>query len=299
LRNGSLFTCEIHHLHAEDINNENNEVSSEVEPSTDITTQNKNIGRTILSAAFKIISYYSDYFYSRDPVVTYGKSRDTASSGEIHFNNKYDSGYGAAVDKEVEGVSGGHQIEMWANSGQLFWSGSIAVILRDPSGVKRINRSVGHNQYSWYEIPSWNTGRYLAEYVSDEKDTWNLWVGYYHFGDFHNECDSRGNCYIYDSYDIQGDNNIVTMENADGVKMKFEKIGDKRFLIPSKNHLQKKYSISKNDFLSFKDLHNQFYDTELNSYVDVAKNFKPGDLIKTYMSNFTPHPCMKIHHSFP
>lgn len=240
----------------------------------DISIDATNIGRIVLKAAFKIISKYGDFFYHRTPTVSYGPSRDTASSGEIHFNNKYNRGYGAAVDKEIQGVKAGHQIERWANSGQLLWGGKISVILRDPNGVKRINRTVGHNQYSWYSIPIGNTGKYLAEYVSNSKHTWNLWIAYYHFGDFVDyPCDGSGNCY-------NSTPNTLTTVNQYGKEVQFKKIGNKRFIVPSKNHVQLNSENYNKKIINFNEFHNQFFDEELNSYVDVAKNYIVGDVIR-------------------
>lgn len=256
----------------------NNEVNEVVHTSPEEVYVNKTFPwRTVLKYSYKIADYYKNKFINRKPTTNFGINRDTISSGTINFNNKYKSGYGAFVKKDIRATRGGHEIEMWANSGALFWTGKIGVSLKDKNGNYRINRTVGHNQYSWYKVPSWNTGSYVAEYSTTEKASWNLWVGYCHY--------SRGGGgreRPLPQFEKQG-NITGSIVNGNVLEdIKFKDIGNKRYILPSNSHMNSKSNKMNKvgrSYYSFSQLHEQFYDYSLGIYVDVAKDFSVGDTI--------------------
>lgn len=238
--------------------------SHELETSTNGTLAAGGLWRTVLKYGFKLLLNASSP-KNVAPKVTHGSSRDTASSGTVSFNVKGKNEFNT-VKKEVHGERVGHEIEMWANSGQLLKTGKLGVVLYDPKGISRINRSVGHNQYSWYKITSGKTGRYQAQYNTTSKHKWNLWIGYIHGG--------------------KGLKSTFTKVNEDNVEIEefdFIDIGDKRYLVPSNEHLESTKTVQTMNMeespISFFQLHNQFYDEKYNMLVDVAKDYNAGDTI--------------------
>lgn len=181
---------------------------------------------------FQLANRVTGRITSKSPQITLGNSRDTASSGTIHFNQGTENA--ASVRKDVEAVKKGHEIEMWANSGQIGWLGSIAVTLSKPgSSTDAINRTVGHNQYSWFTVEK--PGIHVARWTTASKHSWNLWQAYYHWGDLHNYCDSKGNCALPTSQpDVDSESKLFA-ENQDGKGVVFETVGEFRYLIPPTN----------------------------------------------------------------
>lgn len=257
---------------ATDINNKKEkpiieEVNKENIEDSYLTTSNwaRNIG---VKAVFAALNKSSQYVFNRDPSISYGSTRDTASSGTIHFNQGTQNI--ASVKKSVEVVKKGHQVELWANSNNLLYTGKIVVLLTTPGGTDVINKSVGHNQYSWYSATG--TGTHQARYVTSNKDSWNLWQAYYHWGDL---ASSYTGCTEY-SVPIK---NYSTFTNDNGEIVTFENIDGKKHIV-SENSREKNNSLTKtNSLYTFEELYHEFFDEKLELLTDVAKNIKENDIV--------------------
>lgn len=178
-------------------------------------------------------------------------SRATVTPGSVQFN-KGSNGVNM-VDKKVYAQKAGHRIEMWANSQQLFYRGSIGVVLRKGS-FKPINRTVGHNQYSTYKVGSGRTGNYIASFNSTSKHKWRIRIGYNHCG--------------VKSYRALGDLDAPSVGS-------FVDVGDEKFLVPSDSFKRPKPALralgGPEGEYDFSGLYEEFYGSELDSLVDVPK----------------------------
>lgn len=261
----------------------------------DSEVEDQAVGKVVRSvgvkALYQIVNKATGRITSKSPSISLGNSRDTASSGTIHYNQG--SHNAASVRKNVQAVKKGHEIEMWGNSHQIGWTGKIAVTLSRPDSSKdAINRSVGHNQYSWFKVVK--PGNHIARWTTSNKQSWTLWQGYYHWGDLHKKCDSKGNCMLPSSKIEDSRNSVnfekdVTAVNPDGKVVNFEAIEEFRYLKPSKEHLQLNATAKmennkfKKKIYNMNNLYSEYYDNVLEEKVDVAKTLVAGDNV--YLSD--------------
>lgn len=216
--------------------------------------------KDVLMAAFEYV-----LANTKSPVkhkATFSDNGATASvtPGSVSFN-KGSNGVNT-VDKKIFAQKAGHQISMWANSQQLFYTGKIGVVLRKGT-AKPINRTVGHNQYSFYKVKSGKTGNYIASFNSTSSHKWRVWVGYSHY--------------------TNTSRRAVSL-SAKAQESDFTQIEDKMYLMPTESHvapLAKKRMASKASLTSmtFKEIYEEFYDKEQDSLVDVPKTLSAGDSI--------------------
>lgn len=191
---------------------------------------------------------------SWEPEVTHHDYGVEISTGSIKFNDGSD-GFGAVI-KDVYGEGSGYWIMMYGHSHQLFWVGNISLLLRDPNGQYPVNKTIGHRQYIWHFLES--IGYYEVIFSSTDKHSWTLFIDYTQYG-LNNSIEN-----------LSTDNKTV---NIDG----------RRYLLPSNQHANTSSSElrgnSENNTITMAELYDQFYDTEKQLLVDVAKDFIAGDRI--------------------
>lgn len=219
----------------------------------DIVPQTIPLWLKVLGYVFRAVSNGIPGPATWKPQVTHYDYWVEVSSGSIKFNDGSD-GFNE-VFKELYGERD-HSIYMYAHSHQLFWVGKIGLVLRDPNGVRRINQTVGHRQYAWYNIGN-NIGYYEACYNTTNKHKWTLLIDYH-----------------YPLWPFES-------ENFSGEK-KYADIDGRRYLLPSKQHANSSFPElqgNKNNTITMSELYDQFYDTNQHLLVDAAKDFKAGDRI--------------------
>lgn len=244
------------------------------------SVQTTMVRKVAVKGAFYLLNRATQALTKREPSITLGNSRDTASSGTINYKKI------GSVRKDIEAVKKGHEIEMWANSHQIGWTGKIVVTLSRPDSSKdAINRTVGHNQYSWFTVQK--AGKHVARWTTSNSHSWTLWHAYYHWGDLHKKCDSKGNCMLPTgnidiNLNVKEDNLIVGVDES-GNKVMFETVGEYRYMLPTEKHKNNTKLLQQSSFpntLTMNELYYEYYDENLDQKVDISKNYIAGDEIQ-------------------
>ncbi|CAG9620910.1 hypothetical protein [Sutcliffiella rhizosphaerae] len=271
----TVLLTDVSHAEKKDLEIKTNliEASSNSYIDEEITVSNwaRNIG---VKGLFAALDRASQHLFNRSPSNSYGGTRDTSSSGTIHFNQG--SQKVASVRKDVQVVKRGHEVEMWANNHNLLSpTAKIVVLLTTPGGSDVINRSVGHNQYSWYKATS--TGQHRARYITSNAHSWTLWQAYYHWGDLASVCtgctqsigDENNSASFTKANNENGD--TVTFENVDGRK---HVVSESNQNAKAKNNIN-----STNNSLTLGELYLDFYDEDLEVLTDTPKSFTENDIV--------------------
>lgn len=223
------------------------------------------------SIGFKILKYgTNEWLFQREATAEDSDYRTIISSGKIKFNS---DGNGSSVKHDVDIEYKNNRIDTFAQTALINWLDKIAVNITDSSGNYVQNKTVTHNQHTYYEAKK--TGRYTVEYTDTKKNSWDIWIQVDKFGEpqypkFASVKDISADTLIFKS--IDGKEGIFVKEIDGNV-----------YRLPSSTHMfngNTQQSTSLNMF----NLHEQLFDKENNGYVSNFKDYQVGDSI-----NFTDY----------
>lgn len=210
--------------------------------------------------AWKVASYLNSYFYDVSGTTQTGSNWANISTGTLSFNNS-SSNIGASVNHDIYVGSPQLDIDIFAETNFLNWLDKISIILTDSKGNDKINRSVDHEQHSYYKTTSYdNYGTWRVRFVENDSSKWNCWIAV-------TDQSIYGSSYA-----------ISTNEQGISQPANIVKTNNKIYFLPDTNHKsnQKKLYSHK---LSMKDLNNEFFDDVNKRYVKSSKNFSIGDTV--------------------
>ena len=214
------------------------------------------------SVAWQIAKKASSAFFNRKPTIKKGPNYITSGTGSLKFNTDI----GASVKVNINLGKSRLEVDSFAQTDFLNWLDKIAVTLTAPNNGKDvINRSVTHNQHSYYKSAS-PYGIYNLRFTDTDKCKWDC---YYTLVDYAKSASRSVDMYqnIYNTEGLE----INSVYNASN---------QKSYILPTKDLSSKPFSLSKESIsLSAGELNNQFYDENRKVFVNALRDYDVDDKI--------------------
>ena len=209
------------------------------------------------NALWQVAKYASSSWFNRKPSIKKGSNYVTSGTGDLKFNEEI----GASVKVNINLGKSKLEVDAFAQTDFLNWFDKIAVTLTAPNGGKDvINRSVTHNQHSYYNSAS-PYGTYTLRFTDTDKCKWDC---YYTLTDFSK---------------AKSVSHYQNIYNEDGLRVKsvYNASNKKSYIIADGDASLRKSAPNK--VLSADELNNQFYDEHKKIFVNALKDYDIGDKV--------------------
>lgn len=204
---------------------------------------------------WKVAQAASNQFYTVNPNIEEQCGWVRSSTGTIDFNS---ATYGASTYLNANLGKSNLNLDVFATIDPLNWSQTISVIVANPNGTDVINRSVTQNQHSFFDSTA-PYGTYKIRYVENENKKWNCYAAL---------TDWDVSCALDYASDSTGNIKEYVTDSDTG----------KIFFIPSIGH-KTLTQTGRIQEVSLHQLKNQFFDSDIQEYVNSTKDFDIGDVV--------------------
>lgn len=219
----------------------------------------------VKTALWKIAVYGDTAYFYRSPRIVEGPNWVQSNTGDQYFNKEV----GASVKVRINLGKSNMNLDCFAQTTplQMFFA-KLSVILLSPDGSETlINRTVTHNQHSYYSTKA-PYGIYTLLFVDQDKTKWDC---YYTLTDYNYGLTSSTNTLSSETVSIATNNN----ELASGI---IDVNTDKSYILRT-DDLLKKDKINIHKAINIEELDEQFYDDMLGMYVNTMKDYEIGDTV--------------------